>query len=235
MSAHRHEATSGFGHIVTEIEETAIALLLGLMTLVTFVNVVLRYGFNHSLIWGLELVLILFAWLVIFGVSYAFKVTANLGVDAVTGLLKPRARRVCALLSALVCLAYGVLLLKGAWDFWAPFAGLDRTAGRWFPLGFEETRSNSFYVTDRIPIPFGADWLSRTFNSYMDGNTLVVEAYDKLPRFIPYLILPFGCALILLRMAQATWRIARGRQESLIVSHEVEDAVNEASITLKDA
>ena len=42
-------------------EETVIAVLLGLMAILTFINVVLRYLFNASLIWGLEVVLILFA------------------------------------------------------------------------------------------------------------------------------------------------------------------------------
>jgi hypothetical protein len=65
------------GHWINEFEETAIAILLGLMTLITFANVVLRYGFNTGLIWGLEATTFLFAWLVLFGVSYAVKVTAH--------------------------------------------------------------------------------------------------------------------------------------------------------------
>ena len=35
---------------VDHIEETLIALLLGLMTLVTFANVVARYGFNSNIL-----------------------------------------------------------------------------------------------------------------------------------------------------------------------------------------
>ena len=62
MSSH-YQGHSAFGRFVNEIEETAIAVILGLMTLITFVNVVLRYGFNTGLIWGLEAVTILFAWL----------------------------------------------------------------------------------------------------------------------------------------------------------------------------
>ena len=76
MSTH-YQAKTALGRIVNEIEETAIAVLLGLMTLITFVNVVLRYGFNTGLIWGLEAVTFLFAWLVLFGLSYAVKVTAH--------------------------------------------------------------------------------------------------------------------------------------------------------------
>ena len=90
MSGHsRYQPRTALGRVIDSLEEGAIAVLLGLMTLVTFINVVLRYGFNHSLIWGLEVTLILFAWLVLFGISYGFKVTAHLGVDAVTNLFGP--------------------------------------------------------------------------------------------------------------------------------------------------
>ena len=92
MSGHSSEPRAALARIVSEIEETAIAVILGLMTVITFVNVVLRYGFNTGLIWGLEMVTFLFAWLVLFGMSYAVKVTAHLGVDAVTTCLSGAAQ-----------------------------------------------------------------------------------------------------------------------------------------------
>lgn len=227
----RYRPTNSFGRFVHGFEETAIAVLIGLMTIVTFVNVVLRYVFNHALIWGLELTLVLFAWLVLFGISYCVKVTAHLGVDAVTSILPSRPKRVLAVISGLICIFYAILLMKGAWDFWAPFAGFDRTDGRWLPTGFVETRSNSFYESDQIPIPFAFmnDWLAYTFNSFMDGNQMVTEPYEKMPRLVPYLILPLGCALLLFRFIQATIGVIRGDRESLIVSHEAEEAVEKAA------
>ena len=209
-----------FAAFVHGFEETAIAVLLGLMTLLTFVNVVLRYAFGTSLIWGLEVVLILFSWLVIFGVSYGFKVTAHLGVDALTNVLPSRARRIVAVVACAVSLAYALLLLKGAWDYYAPFAGFERTTGRWFPTGFDETtRDQAFYVTEQVPMPGVFRWLEGAIN--------MGESYDKLPRAVPYVILPVGCALILFRLVQATLAVIRGDAESLIVSHEAEDAVEE--------
>ena len=53
------------------------------------------------------------------------------------------------------------------------------------------------------------------------------EEYEKLPRFIPYAMLPFGAALLLLRFVQATLHVIAGRQNSLIVSHEAEDQVED--------
>jgi len=213
----RYEPHSMLGRVVNEFEESAIALILGLMTIITFVNVVLRYGFNTGLIWGLEATSFLFAWLVLFGVSYAVKVTAHLGVDAVINLLPPSARRVLALVAATVCVFYAVLVMKGAWDYWAPFAGFDVTSGRWFPTGFAPTRDQAWYEVVDIPFPEWLRWIEPIMN---EG-----EHYEKLPRFIPYAILPFGVALLLFRLVQATLRIARGDSGGLIVSHEAEDAV----------
>ena len=55
------------------------------------------------------------------------------------------------------------------------------------------------------------------------------EDYEKIPRFIPYAILPFGMALLLFRFCQAFVRIWTGQAQSLIVSHEAEDAVDEVA------
>ena len=222
MSGHSgYHPKTKLGHFVNELEETFIALLLGMMTLVTFINVVLRYVFDTALIWGLELTLVLFAWLVLFGISYGFKITAHLGVDAILNIVSSPAKRVLILISAVVCVVYAGLLLKGAWDYWAPFAGLDATTGRWFPTGFANSRDQAWYETEQLPFP---EWL-RFIEPLMNEG----EAYEKLPRFIPYAILPFGVALILFRIVQASLRIVKGDQDSLIVSHEAEDAVEEAA------
>ncbi|MFO6463817.1 TRAP transporter small permease [Jannaschia sp. KMU-145] len=220
--AARYEPTGRFGRAIHSLEETAIAILLGSMTLLTFIAVVLRYVFNSQLIWSLEVILILFAWLVIFGVSYGFKITAHLGVDALTNILPTPAKRICALLAGLVTIIYALLLLKGAWDYWAPFAALQRTSGAWFPTGFEQTRDQAWFVTDQVPpMRWLFGWLEPLINQG--------EEYEKLPRVIPYAILPFGCALILLRVVQAVIAIARGTRKSLIVSHEAEEAVEEVA------
>jgi C4-dicarboxylate transporter DctQ subunit len=218
--AGQEKMQSGLGRFVSEIEETAIAVLLGLMTVITFINVVLRYGFNTGIIWGLEVVTFLFAWLVLFGMSYAVKVTAHLGVDAVINLFSEGPRRVLSVLAGLVCIIYAALLLKGSWDYWAPFAGFDATTGRWFPTGFENSRDQGWYEVIDTPIPEWLRFIEPIFNAG--------EEYEKLPRFIPYAILPFGAALLLLRFVQATLKVVQGRQEALIVSHEVEDAIEDA-------
>ena len=222
-----YEPKTDLGRFVHTFEQSAIAIILGLMTLVTFVNVVLRYVFNTGIIWGLETTAFLFAWLILFGVSHCVKITAHLGVDAITNRLAPRPRRIVALFAAALCVAYGFLLMKGAWDYWANFANLPQTTGRWFPLGFEEmgrTSFRSWYEVNDIPMIEWLRWIEPMIN---EG-----EAYEKLPRFIPYVILPVGMAILLYRLIEVTVRIWQGKEHRLIVSHEAEDAVE--AVAIKD-
>ncbi len=223
MAVHSDYRETKLGRIVDEFERTVIAAILGAMTLITFTNVVLRYGFNTGLIWGLEAVTFLFAWLVLFGVSHAVKITANLGVDALINYFSAPLRRVVGLVAVALCLAYAALLLKGAWDYWANFANLPQTTGRWFPTGIEEMSRTSYrawYEVIDIPFPEWLRWIEPIMN---EG-----ERYEKIPRFIPYAILPIGAALLMFRFVQAAIRLVRGNANGLIVSHEAEDAVSDA-------
>jgi C4-dicarboxylate transporter DctQ subunit len=100
-------------NIINRLEENFIALLLAAMTLITFSQVISRYFFNTGAVWVLELTTYLFAWLVLFGMSYGVRVGAHIGVDAMTQYLPPNWQRFFAILAALLCLAYCVLLFMG--------------------------------------------------------------------------------------------------------------------------
>jgi C4-dicarboxylate transporter, DctQ subunit len=102
---------------VHRIEEGLIALILGVMTVLTFVQVVLRYGFNSGLDWQLESNYYLFAWLVMIGLSYGVRVRAHIGVDAAVRLLSPGPRRAVGIFVLLLALTYTVLMLIGSFDY----------------------------------------------------------------------------------------------------------------------
>ena len=128
------------------LEEGFIALLLAAMTLLTFVQVVLRYVFNTGFIWALEATTYMFAWLVLFGMSYCMRVHAHIGIDAVVKLFAPAPQRVIGLLAILLSLAYCVILFIGAWNYTDTMMTLGITAEdipieRWMlsfilPVGF---------------------------------------------------------------------------------------------------
>ena len=194
----RDASNSPLSYWVNEIEEIGIATLLGLMTLATFANVVARYVFESNLLWALETTTYLFAWLVLFGISHAVKISANLGVDALLNYLSPTAQRICALIAVAACVIFTALLLQGGWDYWSKFA---------FQLSFLESED--------IPFPL---WIQSMLGYIEDGEPL----YEKIPRFIPYFILPLGMTLLLIRYLQAAVRIWQGKQHLLIASHELE-------------
>jgi C4-dicarboxylate transporter DctQ subunit len=209
------------------IEETLISAILGVMTLITFANVVARYGFNKNILWALELTVFLFGWLVLLGASYAVKKGSHLGVDIVVNILTSKSRRVLGLVAVAVCVAFSFLMLKGAWDYWANFANLPGTEGRWFPLGFEEKyRDKGWYEVNDIPHPAILGWMETVFN---EG-----EEYEKIPRLLPYFVLPLSMALMLFRFLQAAWALWVGAADRLVASHEVEDEIQDAREQLRE-
>ena len=185
-------------HILDEIEETSIAICLGLMTLITFANVVARYVFETNILWALELTSFLFAWLVLMGVSYGVKTHIHIGIDVVVNLMPPAGRKIAAILSVIACLTFSIMLLIGSWDYWYPFA----TERAWLE-------------TEDIPLPemfqFLSDWLN-------EG-----ERYENVPRMIPYLALPLGISLMTLRFIQVGWQVLTGEIELIIACNEAEN------------
>jgi C4-dicarboxylate transporter DctQ subunit len=210
------------------VEEKLISGILGIMVMLTFANVVARYGFNLNILWALELTVFLFAWLVLLGASYAAKKSMHLGVDIIIDSLSSGPRRVLALVSVLICIGFTLLLLKGAWDYWANFANLPGTTGRWFPTGFEEKfRGKGWYETNDIPMPSIFAWMANIFN---EG-----EAYEKIPRLIPYFVLPVSMTLLLFRFIQSAIAIWTGKSDRLVASHEVEDEIEDARAHVEGA
>ena len=208
-----YEPKTKLERVINEIEETLIALILGLMTIITFANVIARYVFNSNILWALETTVFLFAWLVLLGASYCVKTRAHLGVDVILNLVSPGIRRLLTLLAVAACLAFSVLLLIGAWNYWAPFAALPTLDGT--------LKDQAWYEVNDIPM-IG-------FLRFIEASMNQGEAYEKLPRFIPYAALPLGMFLLTLRFLQAAWKVATGELDMIVASHEAEDLVEEAA------
>jgi C4-dicarboxylate transporter DctQ subunit len=102
---------------VHRVEEWLIAAILGAMTLLTFVQVVLRYGFNSGFIWQLEANFYLFSWLVMIGISYCVRVRAHIGVDAAVKLMPPGPRRAVGIVVLLLAVLYTLLMMYGSFEY----------------------------------------------------------------------------------------------------------------------
>ena len=155
----------------------------------------------------------LFAWLVLLGASYCVKTKAHLGVDVVLHMVSPAVRRILAIIAVTACLTFSVLLLIGSWNYWAPFAALPQLDGT--------LKDQAWYEVNDIPM--------MGFLRFIEDSMNQGEAYEKLPRFIPYAALPIGLFLLTLRFAQVGWQVLKGETDTIIASHEAEEMVEEAA------
>ena len=208
LAERRHRA------LVTRLEENVLATLLAAITVISFAQVVMRYGFNSG--WGgaLELTRILFAWMILFGMSYGLKTGLHLGVDALIRTLPHRAFRVFALFGALAALLYAVILLSSDW---LQIFGAHSKGGAVFYW-------NRFFKAGiglddlRYPVLM-QDWFG---------------LQERVQRWIAYIILPVGLALLAYRSVEAFIQIWTGERELVIAGHEAEELVAENKDVLKD-
>jgi len=113
--------------LLERLEEAFIGLLLVALTLLVFLEVILRFGFGTGLIWAQEVSLYLGAWFILIGASYALRVGAHIAVDAVINLLNGPVKRAVAALAIIMSLVYCGILSVAAWEY----------LGRMFKLGIE--------------------------------------------------------------------------------------------------
>ena len=132
--------------IINRLEEILMAFLLGLMTVLTSVQVLLRYVFNTGLVWSLEATTYSFAWLVLLGMSYCVRTRTHIAVDLLVKQCNEFVRKVLGLLAIVICLVYSVLMLHGSSVFVQRLYSLgndarDLPVARWLltvmlPFGF---------------------------------------------------------------------------------------------------
>jgi len=195
--------TGPISRFINNLEENFIALILAAMTGLTFANVIARYVFNDNILWALEATVYLFAWLVLFGMSYAVKTSAHLGVDVVVNRQSPGVKKALGLLSVAACLLFAGLLLVGSIEYWWRFFS-----------------KMSFLESEDVPFPV----IIQSLVGLVENGE---AKYENIPRFVPYFILPFGFALMALRFLEVGWLIWTDRKDMVIASHEAEDMMDE--------
>jgi len=96
---------------------TVMMITMSLATLVAFINVVLRYGFNMSLSWAGEMTSYLFIWSALFGAAYGFKIGMHLGVTVVIHNLKPKIAKILLSFSLIIIVSYLIALIVWGYNF----------------------------------------------------------------------------------------------------------------------
>jgi C4-dicarboxylate transporter DctQ subunit len=150
--------------IVNHLEEGLMALFLATMTILTALQVLLRYAFNTGLLWSLEATTYCFAWLVLIGMAYCVRTRTHIALDLVVKRLADRTRRIVGVLAVAVSVVYSLTMFYGA----------STLVQRLFVLGH--------------------------------------QAHDlPVARWMLSVILPFGFALLTLRLLQLALGIWRGQ------------------------
>ncbi|WP_421857143.1 TRAP transporter small permease [Oricola sp.] len=204
---------------VNQLEESIIAILLAAITIVSFTQVVARYGFNTGWSGALELTRILFAWLILFGMAYGVKQGMHLGVDALIRILPQPLFRAAAILGALCCVLYAAMLLHAGWLSFLGGKEINsyRQSGA---IGYWTLMYNLGTGLDDLRYPV---WVQETFG-----------LQERVQRWVAYLMLPIGLSLFLFRSVQALIEIITGSRELVIAGHEAEDLVAENKNVLID-
>lgn len=87
--------------------------LLAAMTLMVFVNVILRYGFGDGLDFSDEMSRFCFVWLIFLGAIAAMRRNMHMGFDLVVTSVSPGKRRVLLTIANGLVLAVCLLILTG--------------------------------------------------------------------------------------------------------------------------
>ena len=114
-----------------KLVEWVLVGMFGVMAVLVFGNVVLRYGFNSGIVFSEEISRFLFMWLTLIGALVVMKDHGHLGMSSVVSLFGERGQRVCRFLADLLTLVCCLLLAHGtfqqvviAMDDHSPVAGI---------------------------------------------------------------------------------------------------------------
>lgn len=188
-------------------EESVLGFLLVFMTLLVFIEVVLRFGFNTGIHWGQEVTLHTSAWFVLFGISYGVKVGAHIGVDAVVRLLAPETKRIVSMVAVVLCLVYCGLILYGAWVYLAKVYSIG--------LAMEDTPTPAIFMA-LIP----EDMMWDVFK--------IDEEEPLLPMWIAHGPLLIGFLTLIYRFLEVFKKLATGEWVDLHMADEAKEALEEA-------
>jgi C4-dicarboxylate transporter DctQ subunit len=97
--------------------EDVLAALLGVMFFAFVVQIVFRYVFNLPIGWTIELTVITWLWLVLWGAAFVVKESEEIRIDLVTSMVGRRARLVMALAAGVAIVALYAVSLPASWSY----------------------------------------------------------------------------------------------------------------------
>jgi C4-dicarboxylate transporter DctQ subunit len=205
-----------FPNFMARAEENLLVIIITAIMVVSFGQVIARYGYNTGWSGALEFNTLAFSWLILLGMGYGIKTGLHLGVDILLNALPSKAAKVLSLVGALAAMLYGLILIDSIWL-------------SWMGLGMNAKGGAIAYWLKMYKIGIGAEELRYPM--------FLQEAFGLQPRihrWILLLVLPAGLAMLVFRSIQAFWDILTNKRARLISGHEAEELVAEHKDALKD-
>lgn len=96
-------------------EDYILVVLMSIMTLVIFIQVVMRYVFKNSLSWSEEMARYLFVWLSYLSISYGIKHRKHVKIEAALHLFPRKTRPYVVIIGDIVTLFWSVFIIVTGW------------------------------------------------------------------------------------------------------------------------
>lgn len=124
-----------------------IAIFLGIMITLVFLNVILRYVFNTGLAWSEEIARICFIYLVYLGTIDAYRDNRHLGVELLVERVPEKARRGVYLAIQLIVIWMMAVLAMGSWNL-----TIQSINDHWVATGYPRALINGVGVLTGVSI-----------------------------------------------------------------------------------
>lgn len=102
---------------LNRLEDILIGILLVGITLLVFIEVVARFGFNVGIHWAQEATLLMSAWMVLLGAAWAVREQCHICVDALLERLPTNVRKLVLLFSIAVAVVYCGMFIYSSWVY----------------------------------------------------------------------------------------------------------------------
>ncbi|OOF50625.1 C4-dicarboxylate ABC transporter permease [Rodentibacter genomosp. 1] len=104
-----------FAQVVGKVLEALVVFILSVMSILVFLNVVLRYGFNSSISVTEEVSRYMFIWLTFLAAVLAFNENQHVNVTILTDKLSPNGRNILGIFTDSLMLYCCYLIVDGSW------------------------------------------------------------------------------------------------------------------------
>lgn len=97
--------------LLEKFENFIVLVFLGMMFVILLFQIILRYFFNHPLIWSEELARYLFVWVAFIGASFGVRDSSHIKLTVIFNFFSKKLRTVISASTNIVCILFFIYLI----------------------------------------------------------------------------------------------------------------------------